>query len=392
MQNTDWLLKETKYPFGGAAFDLAQYRYLSPKLMRIVLRDGGACNTVLYLQMNWHGDFYRDYTANGDSFTVQQGDEWGNWPRARLACNTPHAYHWNAQWGYQFFDELGAPNGGNPPLGLYYAHGRWYNPEVGLWLSPDEKGEYFYGGDAQDPVNFGYVGAPAPLQQGNTLSLADFTALANAEEVFLDLSAGVSPFPSALSKIPPSLLAAYAAVGEMNKYCQFMPNRDIPEAIERQCKQAFGAVIATVKNRYNCILGLPDSRNCDRGWPIYGGRASTTTYSRILLGGCAGAPCTQYEGLRRWLTPGDLSFTGPNPTAAALTSKQYEIAVAVALLIFSGDNTFGSDIIGTRTDFVSFERIRATLGEQAADKAKRQFCSAQPNCFSLPFAPLVVFY
>ncbi len=115
--DSDWLLKETKYPFGGAAFDLVQYRYISPKLMRIALRDGGACNSVIYLQMNWHGDFYRDYTANGDSFTVQQGDEWGNWPRARLACNTPHAYHWNAQWGYQFFDELGAPNGGNPPLG-----------------------------------------------------------------------------------------------------------------------------------------------------------------------------------------------------------------------------------------------------------------------------------
>ncbi len=151
--DSDWLLKETKYPFGGAAFDLVQYRYISPKLMRIVLRDGGACNIVLYLQMNWHGDFYRDYTANGDSFTVQQGDEWGNWPRARLACNTPHAYHWNAQWGYQFFDELGAPNGGNPPLGLYYVHGRWYNPEVGLFLSPDEKGEYFYG-SGQNPADW----------------------------------------------------------------------------------------------------------------------------------------------------------------------------------------------------------------------------------------------
>ncbi len=121
--------------------------------MRIVLRDGGACNSVIYLQMNWHGDFYRGYATDGGIVNTQQGDEWGNWPNGPLACNAPHAYHWNAQWGALFFADLGAPNGGNPPLGLYYVHGRWYNPEVGLWLSPDGKGEYFYG-SGQDAVNY----------------------------------------------------------------------------------------------------------------------------------------------------------------------------------------------------------------------------------------------
>jgi len=38
-------------------------------------------------------------------------------------------------------------------MGLYFAHGRWYNQETGLWLSPNEKGDYLYGGDGQDPVN-----------------------------------------------------------------------------------------------------------------------------------------------------------------------------------------------------------------------------------------------
>ncbi len=115
--DSDWLLKETKYPFGGAAFDLVQYRYISPKLMRIVLRDGGACNTVLYLQMNWHGDFYRGYATDGGIVNIQQGDEWGIWLSGPLACNALHSYRWNAQWGYMFFADLSAPNGGNWPLG-----------------------------------------------------------------------------------------------------------------------------------------------------------------------------------------------------------------------------------------------------------------------------------
>jgi hypothetical protein len=44
---------------------------------------------------------------------------------------------------------------GNPSYGLYYVHGRWYNPETGLWLSPDAKGEYTYG-SGQDPVNYAW--------------------------------------------------------------------------------------------------------------------------------------------------------------------------------------------------------------------------------------------
>ncbi len=77
--------------------------------MRIALRDGGACNSVIYLQLNWHGDFYRDYTANGDSFTVQTGDAWGIWLSGPLACNTPHSYRWNAQWKALPYVVVGRP-------------------------------------------------------------------------------------------------------------------------------------------------------------------------------------------------------------------------------------------------------------------------------------------
>jgi len=45
-------------------------------------------------------------------------------------------------WGYLRFDALN----------LYYVHGRWYNPDTGLFLSPDANGEYRYG-SGQDAVN-----------------------------------------------------------------------------------------------------------------------------------------------------------------------------------------------------------------------------------------------
>ena len=54
---------------------------------------------------------------------------------------------WNAAWGYLWFSDLG----------LYYVHGRWNSPDLGRFLSPDEKGEYLYGlGD--DAVNYVWVG------------------------------------------------------------------------------------------------------------------------------------------------------------------------------------------------------------------------------------------
>ena len=36
-------------------------------------------------------------------------------------------------------------------------HGRWYNPDTGLFLSPDENGEYRYG-SGQDAVNYAWCG------------------------------------------------------------------------------------------------------------------------------------------------------------------------------------------------------------------------------------------
>ncbi len=55
-------------------------------------------------------------------------------------------YRWNGGWGYmRFYD-----------LQMYYVHGRWYDPFIGRFISPNEKGDYLYGGDGpceDDAVN-----------------------------------------------------------------------------------------------------------------------------------------------------------------------------------------------------------------------------------------------
>ncbi len=59
-------------------------------------------------------------------------------------------------WGYlQFVD-----------LGMYYVHGRWYRPDIGRFISPDEGGSYIYVGN--DGVNRAWTsggGLSAPGQQ-----------------------------------------------------------------------------------------------------------------------------------------------------------------------------------------------------------------------------------
>ncbi len=56
-------------------------------------------------------------------------------------------------WGYlQFVD-----------LGMYYVHGRWYRPDLGRFISPDEKGEYLYG-SGDDAVNYAWAGEAGALK------------------------------------------------------------------------------------------------------------------------------------------------------------------------------------------------------------------------------------
>ena len=138
-------------------FDLVRYQYANgrPSRVELVSTDNLATPggyATYYIQYNWHGDaiyFARSEGGYTGAYNLSRTtyDAWGI---ARLYLPVSLAawnyYRWNGAWGYLRIDDLG----------LYYVHGRWYNPDTGLFLSPNEKGDYMYGGDgppAQDPVN-----------------------------------------------------------------------------------------------------------------------------------------------------------------------------------------------------------------------------------------------
>ena len=103
--------------------------------------------------------YYFRYNARGDAAaSVQQnGDGGAGWTQfgawGDINYTSIGYYGWNAAWGYmQFPANLNFNLHDAQDMGLYFAHGRWYNQETGLWLSPDEKGDYGYEPN-NDPVN-----------------------------------------------------------------------------------------------------------------------------------------------------------------------------------------------------------------------------------------------
>jgi hypothetical protein len=131
-------------------FDLVRYWYANGRPSRVEVASTSSdlqyvygYNTY-YLQYNWHGDAVT-YIALDGSGGGSWGayDPWGNptsWPPPALAAW--NYYRWNGAWGYLRLDTLN----------LYYVHGRWYNPDTGLFLSPDEQGSYKYNAQ-QDAIN-----------------------------------------------------------------------------------------------------------------------------------------------------------------------------------------------------------------------------------------------
>ena len=144
---TEWLVREIWHSaISGNTFDLTRYQYTSGRPSRVeianVSSDMQTLNgyTTYYLQSNWHGDTVVWVASDGGGInaTTLTTDPWGVY-----TSDTLQYYLWNGGWGYMYFS----------PLKLYYVHGRWYNPETALWLSPDEKGEYLYG-SGQDAINW----------------------------------------------------------------------------------------------------------------------------------------------------------------------------------------------------------------------------------------------
>ncbi|MCL4395290.1 MAG: hypothetical protein M1482_10905 [Chloroflexi bacterium] len=96
-----------------------------------------------YYRYNWHGDATRVWQNGGSPSGWSLLGAWGDLDYYTTAQGN---YSWNAAYGY-----FKAPLAFNFDLndgldmGLWYVHGRWYNQDTGLFLSPDDKGEYFYG-------------------------------------------------------------------------------------------------------------------------------------------------------------------------------------------------------------------------------------------------------
>jgi RHS repeat-associated protein len=74
--------------------------------------------------------FLKHQCSGSDAVTVIQTDGNGA-PGCLCGGAVGNYYGWNGGWGYQYFSALG----------MYYVHGRWYDPNVGRFISPDAKGE-----------------------------------------------------------------------------------------------------------------------------------------------------------------------------------------------------------------------------------------------------------
>ncbi|TAH50145.1 MAG: hypothetical protein EYC68_14945 [Chloroflexota bacterium] len=157
---TDWLVRETWHAAtSGQVFDLFRYWYTNGRPSRVeVANTTGDLQSLnnystYYLQYNWHGDVSTSIQPNGDGGNGWSAfDPWGNGTLNSSAIG--NYYGWNGGWGYLAF-------GG---LGMYYVHGRWYSPDVGRFISPDEKGEYLYG-SGEDAVNYVWAAGQGAICQ-----------------------------------------------------------------------------------------------------------------------------------------------------------------------------------------------------------------------------------
>lgn len=124
-----------------------RYLYANGRPLRVDLMDA-AGQPPAYFRYNARGDAagFVDQNGSGGAGWTQYG-AWGN-----QNYGSDFYYSWNAAWGYMIFPAgMGFNMHDVYDIGLYYAHGRWYNQDTGLWLSPNERGDYIYFDD--DPVN-----------------------------------------------------------------------------------------------------------------------------------------------------------------------------------------------------------------------------------------------
>ncbi len=87
-------------------------------------------------------------------------------------------------WGYIHFNAILIGTNTVRSVDLYYIHGRWWHPDMGLFLSPNEEGDYLFGGDGpprQDPANDAWIvnafvdfGKGGPTERAFVLTMGEF--------------------------------------------------------------------------------------------------------------------------------------------------------------------------------------------------------------------------
>lgn len=178
MGDSDWLSAVTD-DYGNSKF---YYEYANGRPLRVNIPQWWGMER-LYFRYNARGDTAGFVDKDGGG-----GGWWqlyGAWGDVNYAPTDRGYYTWNAAWGYMRFPaRFNFDLNGSLDVGVYYVHGRWYNQDTGLWLSPNEKGDYLYGGDGQDPVNIA-KGSQVKQEQASS----------NCE--------GTWPPPSGLSSVAP---------------------------------------------------------------------------------------------------------------------------------------------------------------------------------------------
>jgi YD repeat-containing protein len=311
---TDWLSTVTDQ-YGTVT---QRYLYANGRPLRVDIN--GAPN---YYRYNWHGDVAGVVWSNGDG--ASQWAHYGAW--GDLYNAGAGYYHWNGGWGYMKFpSQFNFNLHEGLDIGLYYVHGRWYNPDTGLFLSPDENGEYVY--HDNDAVNYAQVqGASEGYPRDYFVNLAGW------ERMLLNLrGTSLATFGEYWAKYIPAMLAAHEAVGEVANMCQ-------PTTLSSDCRRAFGAIALVIQNRYDYCQSqswCPFSRY---------GLPSHPTRSEIIVADCAQGLCRQFEGLEHWIRietgqqMGKCNATNPSDcyhVGQQGRQRQISLAFDAALDVFSG--------------------------------------------------------
>lgn len=126
-----------------------RYLYVNGRPLRVDVRYVFSMNPWYY-RYNARGDAASFVSGDGSGGTTwKQYGIWGDQNYFTVNAGSPEQtyYHWNAAQGYmQFPAKMNFNLHDGMDMGLYLAHGRWYNQDTGLWLSPDGNGNYGYSG------------------------------------------------------------------------------------------------------------------------------------------------------------------------------------------------------------------------------------------------------